>query len=181
MKAFIISFAVIFSNLVLCQTGNVGINTQTPTKNLDINGELRIRMLPNSSSSADNYLVTDSDGNVFSRPGNVLKVTTLGANGTTNMSTYSPAQLLDFYFVDRVHTITLPTPTALFRGKLLRFYLYGGTGPNLTINGVAVVTALTPPANWVYNNSVLTITGNGNRFKFIDLLCDGAAWYVDNR
>jgi len=66
MKSFLISFAIIFSNIVLCQTGNVGVNTQTPTRNLDVNGNVRIRVIPSSTSSSDNYMVTDTDGNVLS-------------------------------------------------------------------------------------------------------------------
>jgi hypothetical protein len=181
MKSFLISFAIIFSNIVLCQTGNVGVNTQNPTRNLDVNGNVRIRVIPSSTSSSDNYMVTDTDGNVFSRAGNVLKVTTLAANGTTNMSTYTPAQLFDFYFVDKTHTIILPPPTSSFRGKLVRFYLYGGVNPNLILDGVSSFTGTTVPSNWVYNNTVLTITGNNNRFRFIDLICDGGSWYADNR
>lgn len=41
----------------------VGINTTTPTKTLDVNGELRVRTLP-SSSSVTQALYADNDGNV---------------------------------------------------------------------------------------------------------------------
>ncbi|MGV2451625.1 UNVERIFIED_CONTAM: hypothetical protein POZ17_15850 [Ralstonia mannitolilytica] len=182
MKSFLISFAIILSNLVLCQTGNVGINTQDPTKNLDINGDARIRVIPVSTSASDNFLVTDSDGNIFSRPSAVLKVNSLAANGTTNMSGYTPAQLFDFYFIDKAHTVTLPTPSNLFRGRLIRFYLYGGTGTNFVLNGISAANSGTSvPSNWVYNNTVLTVSGNTTRFKFIDIICDGSAWFVDNR
>ncbi|MBT2620607.1 hypothetical protein [Chryseobacterium sp. ISL-6] len=161
----------------------MGINTQTPTKNLDVNGDARIRTIPASTSTNDTFLVADVDGNIFSRTSNILRVASLSQNGTTNMSGYSPTQLLDFYFVDRVHTVTLPPPAAVFRGRLIRFYLYGGTGSNFVVNGVAAANSgTTVPLNWVYSGSTLTISGNNNnRFKFIDLICDGASWYVDNR
>lgn len=44
----------------------VGINTPTPTKMLDINGEMRIRVLPDGSSGIYNLIVADSDGNISS-------------------------------------------------------------------------------------------------------------------
>lgn len=44
----------------------VGINTQTPTRKLDVNGNARIEALTNKSDNAsyDRILVTDNDGNV---------------------------------------------------------------------------------------------------------------------
>ncbi|WP_106915854.1 hypothetical protein [Chryseobacterium aurantiacum] len=44
------------------QTGNVGINTTGPTKNLDINGDLRVRTLPIMPGGTP--LVSDANGNV---------------------------------------------------------------------------------------------------------------------
>ncbi|QQY30138.1 Uncharacterised protein [Chryseobacterium gleum] len=44
------------------QTGNVGINTTSPTKTLDINGELRTRTLPIIPSGTP--VVADADGNI---------------------------------------------------------------------------------------------------------------------
>ncbi|MEF9477560.1 lectin-like protein [Chryseobacterium sp. 1B4] len=49
------------------QTGKVGINTLTPTKTLDINGELRVRTL-NSGSDSDDILSADSEGNIRKIP-----------------------------------------------------------------------------------------------------------------
>lgn len=39
------------------QTGNVGINTTTPTATLDVNGNAKIRNLPNSSTLAGNQVL----------------------------------------------------------------------------------------------------------------------------
>ncbi len=47
---------------VSAQTGNVGINTTTPTKTLDINGQLRVRDLP--ILPAGTPMVSDANGNV---------------------------------------------------------------------------------------------------------------------
>ncbi|UTX49873.1 hypothetical protein [Chryseobacterium sp. MA9] len=44
------------------QTGNVGINTTSPTKTLDINGELRTRTLPVIPGGTP--VVADADGNI---------------------------------------------------------------------------------------------------------------------
>ncbi|WP_407846690.1 hypothetical protein [Chryseobacterium sp. KCF3-3] len=50
------------STSVFAQTGNVGINTTSPTKTLDINGQLRVRDLP--VIPAGTPLVADGNGNV---------------------------------------------------------------------------------------------------------------------
>lgn len=47
---------------VSAQTGNVGINTTSPTKTLDINGELRTRTLPLIPGGTP--VVADADGNI---------------------------------------------------------------------------------------------------------------------
>lgn len=187
MKKIILFLFVWVSHIVFSQTGNVGINTTSPTAKLDINGNLRIRTIPESSNTNDSYLVKDSNGNILSRNSSTLRVgPELSLNQTTDMSAYTTAQVFDFYFVDRTHTLTLPTPSALFRGRLIRFYLYGGPTSNFIINGVASnLTGITPPpTGWSYSGTTLTITGSissNSRFKFIDVICDGSSWWVDNR
>ncbi|MEG0926818.1 hypothetical protein [Chryseobacterium sp.] len=47
---------------VSAQTGNVGINTTTPTKTLDINGKLRVRDLPSIPGGLP--MVSDVNGNI---------------------------------------------------------------------------------------------------------------------
>lgn len=59
------SLAVVLLGLstsVFAQTGNVGINTTSPTKTMDINGQLRVRDLP--VIPAGTPLVADGEGNV---------------------------------------------------------------------------------------------------------------------
>ncbi|ANF49111.1 hypothetical protein A0O34_00425 [Chryseobacterium glaciei] len=46
--------------------GQVGINTNNPTKTLDVNGEMRIRLLPLATTDTYSLTVADVDGNVSS-------------------------------------------------------------------------------------------------------------------
>lgn len=56
-SALVLLFTI---NLAIAQ---VGINTVNPTKTLDINGELRVRNIPDTNNPI-NLLATDADGNV---------------------------------------------------------------------------------------------------------------------
>lgn len=66
MRKIILSGVVLLSTFMVAQTGKVGINTTTPTKELDINGELRVRNTANKTNDAtyNRVLVTDESGNV---------------------------------------------------------------------------------------------------------------------
>lgn len=46
--------------------GQVGINTNTPTKTLDVNGDMRIRVLPLPTTGTYNLIIADADGNLSS-------------------------------------------------------------------------------------------------------------------
>ncbi|ROH86562.1 hypothetical protein EGI15_22240 [Chryseobacterium cucumeris] len=50
------------SSSIFAQTGNVGINTTSPTKTLDVNGQLRVRDLP--IIPAGTPMVADGNGNI---------------------------------------------------------------------------------------------------------------------
>lgn len=54
--------------LLICgkSFSQVGINTATPTKTLDVNGEMRIRVLPNATTGNYNLILTDNNGNISS-------------------------------------------------------------------------------------------------------------------
>lgn len=54
---------ILFMVVPFVSSAQVGINTNTPTKTLDINGELRIRTLP-TGLTADEILSTDANGNI---------------------------------------------------------------------------------------------------------------------
>ncbi|MDN3692874.1 hypothetical protein QWZ06_11575 [Chryseobacterium tructae] len=51
--------------LSLSAYSQIGVNTTTPTKSLDVNGELRVRILPNQSAPNVTKLITsDTNGNI---------------------------------------------------------------------------------------------------------------------
>lgn len=73
-----------FCNLSFSQ---VGINTTEPTKDLDINGELRIRNLP-LNNAATSFLTTDGNGNISKSQSFVLwEVDSQVASDPVNYST----------------------------------------------------------------------------------------------
>jgi hypothetical protein len=63
------NLAIHYLTLFLQRTG--GYQYSTPTKSLDVNGELRIRTLP-AGAAADDILSTDANGNVRKFPEVIL-------------------------------------------------------------------------------------------------------------
>ena len=61
MKTSITILSLLLTSIIYCQ---VGIGTTSPTKDLDVNGELRVRDLPPIVSNE--FLVADTEGNVGS-------------------------------------------------------------------------------------------------------------------
>lgn len=56
-------FSIIFCHLsILSVLGQIGINIHEPSATLDINGDLRIRDVPLSTTTADDVVVIDKDG-----------------------------------------------------------------------------------------------------------------------
>lgn len=95
-----LSFIILFSISILLksQTGNVGVNTTTPTQTLDVNGSLRVRKITQvgpSQSAKDSIMVFDAGGVVkyvsanavvaeaTAGNGKVLTNSTLTGNGST--------------------------------------------------------------------------------------------------
>ncbi len=100
MMKKILSFIILFSisMLLKSQTGNVGVNTISPTHTLDVNGTFRVRKITqvgSSQSAKDSIMVFDEDGVVKyvsanavvaeATAGNakVLTNSTLTGNGST--------------------------------------------------------------------------------------------------
>ncbi|SIS76286.1 hypothetical protein [Chryseobacterium gambrini] len=166
-------------------SGKVGIGTNNPQTAFHVIGTIRNpTVLTNTYANTDSFVTADATtGDLKSTPFIPVRIgPALTLSGTTDMSAFIPSQLADFYFVDRIHTLTLPTPTTAFAGKLIRFYLFGGNPPNFIINGVSTAdmsaagtlpSGVTKPTG----SNVLTITGNNMRFQFIDIICDGSNWW----
>ncbi|MDR6403144.1 MULTISPECIES: hypothetical protein [Chryseobacterium] len=63
MKKYILTvILIILYNKTQAQTG---INTNTPTKTMDVNGEVRIRTIPATGSAGKSILTSDPDGNLY--------------------------------------------------------------------------------------------------------------------
>lgn len=63
MKNILLLPVFFVSQIILAQ---VGINTDSPTKALDVNGDMRIRNIPVTSSNNIEFLVKDDNGNINS-------------------------------------------------------------------------------------------------------------------
>ncbi|AZA50273.1 hypothetical protein EG346_19765 [Chryseobacterium carnipullorum] len=67
MKTTIKLFTIVLGSFFSCTTAQVGINTASPTKTLDVNGNMRIRNVnPMAGSSV---LTLDSNGNIYKADG----------------------------------------------------------------------------------------------------------------
>ena len=66
MKKLVTVFFVLFIQIIInAQTGNVGVNTTTPTETLDVNGSLRVRKITQIGplqSAKDSIMVFDTGG-----------------------------------------------------------------------------------------------------------------------
>lgn len=79
---------------VCATTGSFGVRTISPTKTLDINGELRIRTLP-TGLSTENILVVNGSGDVRSR----ALFTTVPATATSTGSAGQMAYDSSFFYI----------------------------------------------------------------------------------
>ncbi|WP_300688992.1 hypothetical protein [Chryseobacterium sp.] len=69
-RNLILLLTLLFVNMLHSQ---IGINTNAPTKTLDVNGETRIRVLPQADAiNNSNLLISDPNGNVLKINPNVL-------------------------------------------------------------------------------------------------------------
>lgn len=58
---------LLLTTMYSLQAQNTGINTNSPTKTLDVNGELRVRTLSQGNASHQ-IIVSDQNGNIFKKP-----------------------------------------------------------------------------------------------------------------
>jgi len=97
-------------NIILFTTGsgNIGINTTSPTNTLDINGTLKIRTINNSTGD---FLTVDSNGVVTRRTGSEI-LSDINITGTTNfLSKFTSTGLTDSRIFDDGTNIGINTTT----------------------------------------------------------------------
>ncbi|KMQ60120.1 hypothetical protein ACM46_17935 [Chryseobacterium angstadtii] len=149
-------------------SAQVGINTTTPTRTLDVNGNLRVRTQTNQSANAvyDNVQIADANGNVDYIKKNVLNqqmvqlfslntlaLVNTGGDGTAPVSISNQSITLikpAFVIINFSVPITLSTTFSDVRLKLLRTHL--------SVNGTNVVRA---------SNTYTNGTNTGNNLSGI--------------
>lgn len=84
MKKIILLSTISLSSIFYSQTGNVGINTNTPTRTLDVNGDLRLKKGIDKSTDPTykQLLAVDNEGNV-----DKIKFSALLQNENVNVET----------------------------------------------------------------------------------------------
>lgn len=64
MKNLLICLMMTLTCIITVSAQNIGIGTTSPTKKLDVNGDMRVRVLPSGNSLSDAYLTVDANGNL---------------------------------------------------------------------------------------------------------------------
>lgn len=64
MKSLFPLALIVFTSISISAYAQIGINTTDPTKDLDVNGEMRVRDLPVSTNKNISLLATDGQGNI---------------------------------------------------------------------------------------------------------------------
>lgn len=162
MKNFI-SGIILFSSV--CANAQVGINTESPSRTLDVNGTLRVRTQTDQSTNSayNNVLVSDANGNIDYVKKNTLNqqmvqlfsLSTLpsvsvGGSGTPvsisnqSITLSKPAFVIINYSVP----ISLSSAASDGRMKLLRTHL--------NVNGVNVVRSTNTYTNTATTGTNLT-------------------------
>ncbi|WP_080778483.1 hypothetical protein [Chryseobacterium phocaeense] len=144
----------------------IGVNTATPTRSLDVNGNLRVRTQTNQSANAsyDNVQIADANGNVDYIKKNVLNqqmvqlfsLNTLtavntGGDGTVPVSISNQSITLAkpaFVIINFSVPVTLSAAFSDQRLKMLRTHL--------NVNGTNVVRASNTYTNGIATGSNLT-------------------------
>lgn len=147
-------------------SAQVGVYTATPTRSLDVNGNLRVRTQTNQSANAsyDNVQIADADGNVDYIKKNVLNqqmvqlfsLSTLstvntGGDGTAPVSISNQSVTLikpAFVMINFSVPVTLSAAFSDQRLKMLRTHL--------NVNGTNVVRASNTYTNGIATGSNLT-------------------------
>lgn len=147
-------------------TAQIGINTGTPTKTLDVNGETRIRSLPSAGSVSGKFILTvDTSGNINKINGiagtigdmkNGLQTT--DHNGWylmdgRNVSTLSTTPR------NNAATIGITTTIPNMADRMIRTLTSGQTRGTLAGSNTITLTAANLPN---YNLATVTLAAAGN-------------------
>lgn len=91
------AFLLVLSIITLSNANsqNVGIGTNTPSAKLDVNGNLRIRTIP-QGAVADSYLTVDADGNIKKLPAPMLAFAVITRWGGDQTQIGEPETLYQF-------------------------------------------------------------------------------------
>ncbi|WP_223607546.1 hypothetical protein [Chryseobacterium sp. OSA05B] len=145
---------------VIDNTGKMGINTSAPTQQLDVNGNVRFRNVPDNN----NMLSTD-------------KVMVLQDDGTAKKVPVSSLQSPEKFALDNIYSITASN---VFDRNIAGIY----TNPSTLINDVNIQMSqtITIPANssamLVINYSVpIGMADNGNGANSFSCANNGLAYY----
>jgi hypothetical protein len=186
-------FVSIFAN---AQTGGVGINTDSITATLDVNGTMRIRKLPDTTSHAKYFITANDSGKLFRFPydsitqnnsssSSPIMATFVSGDTITTGDLVAVGDGVSGVFTNSAYSNTLSTTSITSTAWLSQTLI---TGPNS--NGIKTVilnfniTATTGGINFIcsirntssgspvgldINNqtsSVLGPTGNGNYYSY---------------
>ena len=143
------------SSLAFTQSGNVGINTETPSATLDINGNLKVRTTPTS--------------------GTLTSYTVLGINNTTKEVTNLDNTLFASASTTTNGTVTKVSATGI--GSVLGLTLSNGfqkiNFPAAAIGGTANFNAATDvytvPSDGIYAVKFSFRYGNGVQLRLLSL------------
>ncbi len=95
--------------LVSFTQAQIGVNTTSPTKTLDINGELRIRNTPTEGAIPSTTLAVDDNGNVVkSNRLSLFDIFTLEAANSVRMTLLPGTETVNNIDIGMSQTITIP-------------------------------------------------------------------------
>lgn len=197
MKTILVTTCYFLGILLLnAQTGGVGINTDSITATLDINGNIRIRKLPDTTSHAKYFITANDSGKLFRFPYDSLNqnnsstqspllATFVSGDTITTGDLVAVGDGVSGIFASSAYSNTLSTTSITSTSWLAQTFI---TGPNsdgiktviLNFNITATPTGINficsirntsagAPTGLDINNqttSVLGPTGNGNYYSY---------------
>ncbi|WP_126653735.1 hypothetical protein [Chryseobacterium aureum] len=168
------------------QNGNVAIgdySATAATEKFDVNGNARVRQMPDSDPINYQYkVVAKSDGTLGRQKditGSVKFVT--GAFENLDLTNATRADLKDIYFFSHGATITLPKASNDLVGVELTFFISGGAVDSFT-TGLTQEFSVSRPATDIAANGILGDFTNTSPYNnLITSWNDSKVTFVNNR